>query len=65
MNVEESIVMLPDEIYGFQGGLMMPVPQLQMALKSIEHFMGEFGGTSLLYYAHSFQKCPSTCRRRS
>jgi hypothetical protein len=41
MNVEESIVLLSDEIYGCKKGLAMPVPQLQMSLKSTDAFMGE------------------------
>ncbi|EIW72981.1 hypothetical protein TREMEDRAFT_42131 [Tremella mesenterica DSM 1558] len=39
MNIEDSLILLPDEIYGCTRGLAMPVPQLQMNLKSIEHFM--------------------------
>ncbi len=39
MNVEESLILLSDEIYSCDRGLVMPVTQLQMALKSIEHFM--------------------------
>ncbi|WVR03135.1 hypothetical protein IAU60_000125 [Kwoniella sp. DSM 27419] len=39
MNVEESLILLPDEIYSFRSGVVMPVPQLQMNLKSVDHFM--------------------------
>lgn len=39
MNVEESLILLSDQIYGSEKGLAMPVPQLQMSLKSVEHFM--------------------------
>lgn len=39
MNIEESLILLSEQIYGCQRGLAMPVPQLQMALKSAEHFM--------------------------
>ena len=39
MNVEESLILMSDEIYDFEKGMAMPVPQLQMALKSVEHFM--------------------------
>lgn len=42
MNVEESLIVTSDEIYGCHSGLVMPVPQLQMSLKSTEHFMGRF-----------------------
>lgn len=39
MNVEESLILLSDEIHNCRRGLVMPVPQLQMALKSTEHFL--------------------------
>lgn len=39
MNVEESLILMSDEIYSCDRGLAMPVPQLQMSLKSVEHFM--------------------------
>ena len=40
MNVEDSLVLLSDEMYACTQGLAMPIPQLQMALKSAEHSMG-------------------------
>lgn len=40
MNVEESLVVMSDEIYGCEQGIVIPVPQLQMSLRSQEHFMG-------------------------
>ncbi|WVW81321.1 hypothetical protein I302_103312 [Kwoniella bestiolae CBS 10118] len=39
MNVEESLVLMSDEIYNCKKGLVVPVPQLQMNLKSVDHFM--------------------------
>ncbi|OCF72268.1 hypothetical protein I204_06644 [Kwoniella mangroviensis CBS 8886] len=39
MNVEESLVLMSDEIYNCRKGLVIPVPQLQMNLKSVDHFM--------------------------
>lgn len=39
MDVRNSLILLSDEIYACQSGLAMPVPQLQMALKSTEAFM--------------------------
>ncbi|WWC57636.1 uncharacterized protein I303_100168 [Kwoniella dejecticola CBS 10117] len=39
MNVEESLVLMSDEIYNCKKGLVIPVPQLQMNLKSVDHFM--------------------------
>lgn len=41
MNVEDSLIMMSDEVFNCERGLVMPVPQLQMALKSAEHHMGE------------------------
>jgi hypothetical protein len=40
MNVEDSLVIMSDEIYGCEQGIVIPVPQLQMSLRSQEHFMG-------------------------
>ncbi|EAL21708.1 hypothetical protein CNBC5720 [Cryptococcus deneoformans B-3501A] len=39
MNVEESLILMCDEIYNFSGGIALPVPQLQMTIKSVEQFM--------------------------
>ncbi|WWD22731.1 hypothetical protein CI109_107224 [Kwoniella shandongensis] len=39
MNIEESLILMSDEIYDFRRGVVMPVPQLQMNLKSVDHFM--------------------------
>ncbi|WWC67272.1 uncharacterized protein I206_101180 [Kwoniella pini CBS 10737] len=39
MNVEESLILMSDEIYNCKKGLVIPVPQLQMNLKSVDHFM--------------------------
>ncbi|WVQ94212.1 hypothetical protein IAU59_001290 [Kwoniella sp. CBS 9459] len=39
MNVEESLILMSDEIFNCKQGVVMPVPQLQMSLKSVEHFM--------------------------
>ncbi|WWD06286.1 hypothetical protein V865_004376 [Kwoniella europaea PYCC6329] len=39
MNVEDSLVLMSEEIYNCRKGLVIPVPQLQMNLKSVEHFM--------------------------
>jgi hypothetical protein len=39
MNVEESLIVMSEQVHGCIRGLAMPVPQLQMALKSVEHFM--------------------------
>ncbi|WWC90151.1 uncharacterized protein L201_005084 [Kwoniella dendrophila CBS 6074] len=39
MNVEESFILMSDEIYNCKRGLVQPVPQLQMNLKSVDHFM--------------------------
>ncbi|ORX35037.1 hypothetical protein BD324DRAFT_652754 [Kockovaella imperatae] len=39
MNVEDSLILLSDQIYGCQSGLAMPLPQLQMALRSTEHYL--------------------------
>lgn len=39
MDVRDSLILLPDEIYACDQGLAMPVPQLQMSLKSVEAFM--------------------------
>lgn len=40
MNVEDSLVIMSDEIYGCESGIVIPVPQLQMSLRSQEQFMG-------------------------
>ncbi|KAK8844716.1 hypothetical protein IAR55_006566 [Kwoniella newhampshirensis] len=39
MNIEESLILMSDEIYDCKRGIVMPIPQLQMNLKSVEHFM--------------------------
>ncbi|KIR39832.1 hypothetical protein I307_02554 [Cryptococcus deuterogattii 99/473] len=39
MNVEESLILMCDEIYNFSRGIALPVPQLQMAIKSVDQFM--------------------------
>ena len=39
MNVEESLILLSDQVYGCASGLAMPVPQLQMALRSTDHYL--------------------------
>ncbi|ORY27357.1 hypothetical protein BCR39DRAFT_589249 [Naematelia encephala] len=39
MNVVESLILMSDEIYNAEQGLAMPVPQLSMSLKSLEHYM--------------------------
>lgn len=41
MTVEDSLVVMPDEIYGFESGVAMPIPKLQMSLRSQDQFMGE------------------------
>jgi hypothetical protein len=57
MNVEESLIVLSDEIFSCRSGLAIPVPQLQMSLKSTEHFMGEWQGR---LRAEILQSSPST-----
>lgn len=39
MNVEESLILMCDEIYNFSEGIALPVPQLQMTIRSVEQFM--------------------------
>lgn len=39
LDVRESLILLSDEIYSCDSGLALPVPQLQMSLKSVEAFM--------------------------
>ncbi|WRT63261.1 uncharacterized protein IL334_000164 [Kwoniella shivajii] len=39
MNVEDSLILMSDGIYDFDAGLVIPVPQMQMNLKSVEYFM--------------------------
>lgn len=39
LDVRDSLILLADEIYACDSGLVMPVPQFQMALKSVEAFM--------------------------
>jgi hypothetical protein len=41
MNIEDSLIVMSDEIYSCTKGLVMPVPQLQMMLKSNNAFMGK------------------------
>jgi hypothetical protein len=41
MNVEDSLILMSDEIYACEKGVVMPVPKLQMSLRSQEKFMGE------------------------
>lgn len=40
MNVEDSLVLMADQIYGCEKGVVIPVPKLQMSLRSQEQFMG-------------------------
>lgn len=44
MDIRESLLLMSDAIYSCERGLVMPVPQLQMALKSVEQYMGESNG---------------------
>ena len=39
MNVEDSLILMSDEIFRSRSGIALPVPQLQMALRSLEDFM--------------------------
>ena len=39
MNIEESLILMSDEVFSANSGIVIPVPQLQMALKSTEHFL--------------------------
>ena len=61
-NVEESLILLSDEIYSSDRGLAMPVPKFQMALKSVEQFMGEFSVSSTIsqyWLTHLRKRCLS------
>jgi hypothetical protein len=42
MNIEDSLMMMADTVYGCEAGVVMPVPKLQMSLRSQDQFMGEF-----------------------
>nr|ODN85117.1 hypothetical protein L203_05068 [Cryptococcus depauperatus CBS 7841] len=42
MNVENSLIVMSDEIYNCSSGIALPVPQLQMTIKSVEKFMELF-----------------------
>jgi hypothetical protein len=42
MNVEDSMMLLSDQIYGCEKGVVVPVPKLQMSLRSLDQFMGGF-----------------------
>ena len=39
MNVEESLIFLSDQIYNCDSGLALPIPQLQMALRSTDLYL--------------------------
>jgi hypothetical protein len=39
LDVRDSLVLLSDEIFACESGLALPIPQLQMMLKSVEAFM--------------------------
>ncbi|WVQ79015.1 hypothetical protein IAT38_001107 [Cryptococcus sp. DSM 104549] len=39
MDIQDSLILMSDEIYNCRQGLAIPVPQLQMVLKSVEQFM--------------------------
>lgn len=39
LDVKDSLLLLSDEIYACESGLGIPIPQLQMMLKSVETFM--------------------------
>lgn len=41
MNIEDSLVVMADTIYGCEAGVAMPIPKLQMTLRSQDQFMGE------------------------
>jgi hypothetical protein len=41
MNIEDSLVLMADTIYGCESGVVMPIPKLQMSLRSQDQFMGE------------------------
>jgi hypothetical protein len=59
MNIEESLLLMSDEIYGCQTGVAMPVPKLQMSLRSQEQFMGELDVPSLLIIDLSLDSPPT------
>jgi hypothetical protein len=42
MNVVDSLVVMPDQIYGCEKGVAIPVSELQMSLRSQEQFMGMY-----------------------
>ena len=56
MNVEDSLVLMADTIYGCDTGVVMPIPKLQMSLRSQDQFMGE----SYLGNLAKSQICPWT-----
>ncbi|ODN76792.1 hypothetical protein L202_05394 [Cryptococcus amylolentus CBS 6039] len=39
MNIEESLIVMSDEIYNITSGIALPVPQLQLTIKSVDEFM--------------------------
>ncbi|WVQ74514.1 hypothetical protein IAR50_004115 [Cryptococcus sp. DSM 104548] len=39
MNVEESLIVMSDEIYNITSGIAIPVPQLQLTIKSVDEYM--------------------------
>jgi hypothetical protein len=41
MNIEDSLMLMADTIYGCEAGVVMTVPKLQMSLRSQDQFMGE------------------------